>query len=172
MPQCATPYYHWYMIIVPDSTVEYIIIKHQWIPPIRVHTYYISKVPTSTVCGSGSDVWASFSTERLWNCDCVSNRLGEICLYHVILLCTVEINDVMWNVITNPGETFRSNIAPESCFTTVCRDTNSHAYLSIIFIDYRQTSNVSRTIVGTDTVNHSDVVGASPVGAAPTTYSF
>ena len=37
---------------------------------------------------------------------------------------------------------------------------------------YRQTSNISRTSVGKKIVDHSDVVGASPVGAAPTTSSF
>ena len=38
--------------------------------------------------------------------------------------------------------------------------------------DYRKTSNISRTLVGNKIVEHSDVVGASPVGAAPTTSSF
>ena len=37
---------------------------------------------------------------------------------------------------------------------------------------YRQVSNVSRTLVGNKIVDHSDVVGASPVGAAPTASSF
>ena len=37
---------------------------------------------------------------------------------------------------------------------------------------YRQVSNISRTLVGNKIVDHSDVVGASPVGAAPTTFSF
>ena len=37
---------------------------------------------------------------------------------------------------------------------------------------YRKTSNISRTLVGNKVVNNSDVVGASPVGAAPTTSSF
>ena len=37
---------------------------------------------------------------------------------------------------------------------------------------YRQVSNVRRTLVGNEIVDHSDVVGASPVGAAPTTSSF
>ena len=37
---------------------------------------------------------------------------------------------------------------------------------------YRKTSNISRTLVGNNTVDHSDVVGASPVDAAPTTSSF
>ena len=39
-------------------------------------------------------------------------------------------------------------------------------------IEYRQTSNISRTFVGNNIVDHSDVVDASPVGAAPTTSSF
>ena len=38
--------------------------------------------------------------------------------------------------------------------------------------NYRQTSNIKRTFVGNLIVDHSDVVGALPVGAAPTTSSF
>ena len=38
--------------------------------------------------------------------------------------------------------------------------------------DYRQVSNIRRILVGNNIVDHSDVVGASPVGAAPTTSSF
>ena len=37
---------------------------------------------------------------------------------------------------------------------------------------YRKTCNISRTSVGNKIVDHSDVVGASPDGAAPTTSSF
>ena len=37
---------------------------------------------------------------------------------------------------------------------------------------YRQVSNISHTLVGDEIVDHSDVVGALPVGAAPTTSSF
>ena len=37
---------------------------------------------------------------------------------------------------------------------------------------YRKTSNISGTLVGNKVVDNSDVVGASPVGAAPTTSSF
>ena len=37
---------------------------------------------------------------------------------------------------------------------------------------YRQVSNIRRTLVGNEIVDHSDVVGASPVGPAPTTSSF
>ena len=37
---------------------------------------------------------------------------------------------------------------------------------------YRQVFNIRRTFVGNKIVDHSDVVKASPVGAAPTTSSF
>ena len=39
-------------------------------------------------------------------------------------------------------------------------------------IEYRKTSNISRTLVGNKIVDHSDVVVASPIGAAPTASSF
>ena len=38
--------------------------------------------------------------------------------------------------------------------------------------DYRQVSNIRRTLASSKIVDHSNVVGASPVGAAPTTSSF
>ena len=37
---------------------------------------------------------------------------------------------------------------------------------------YRQTSNISDTLAGSKKVDYWDVVGASPVGTAPTTSSF
>ena len=39
-------------------------------------------------------------------------------------------------------------------------------------LTYRKTSNIRRTLVGNKIVDHSGVVGAPPVGAAPTTSSF
>ena len=39
-------------------------------------------------------------------------------------------------------------------------------------IKYRKTSKISRTLVGNKIVDNSDVAGASPVGAAPTTSSL
>ena len=38
--------------------------------------------------------------------------------------------------------------------------------------NYRQISNIRRTLIGNKIVDHSDVVGTSPVGAAPTTFSL
>ena len=56
-------------------------------------------------------------------------------------------------------------------------------HLNVIFMDFywavsgwikyhSQVSDISRTLVGNKIVDHSDVAGASPVGAAPTTSSF
>ena len=40
------------------------------------------------------------------------------------------------------------------------------------FLFYRQTSNIRRAFVGNKIVEHSDEVGAPPIGAAPTTSEF
>ena len=37
---------------------------------------------------------------------------------------------------------------------------------------YRQVPDIGRALVGNNIADHSDAVGASPVGAAPTTSSF
>ena len=50
--------------------------------------------------------------------------------------------------------------------------TDEGPYLSGILHGYRKPSNIGRTLVGNEIVDHSDVVGASPIGAAPTTSSF
>ena len=41
-----------------------------------------------------------------------------------------------------------------------------------LWLNYRQISNIRHTLIGNKIVDHSDVVGASAVGAAPTTSSF
>ena len=56
------------------------------------------------------------------------------------------------------------NSSEHSCFEL--ESVKSESYLT-----YRHTSNIRRILVGNKTVDHSDVVGASPVGAAPTTSS-
>ena len=43
---------------------------------------------------------------------------------------------------------------------------------TMTIVTYRKTSNISHTLVGNKIADNSDVVGASPVGAAPATFSF
>ena len=45
-------------------------------------------------------------------------------------------------------------------------------WYQIHILRYRQVSNISGTLAGNSIVDHSDVVGAVPVGPAPTTSSF
>ena len=52
------------------------------------------------------------------------------------------------------------------------RDGWGDAGLWKVHITHRHTSNISNTFVGNRIVDHEDVVGAPPVGAAPTTSSF
>ena len=47
-----------------------------------------------------------------------------------------------------------------------------YLFISISQSIYNQTSNISRILVGNRIVDYSDEVGASPIGAAPTTSSF
>ena len=49
---------------------------------------------------------------------------------------------------------------------------SSLQWMATCELKYRKTSNISRTLVGNKIVDDSDVVGASPVGAAPTTSSL
>ena len=51
-------------------------------------------------------------------------------------------------------------------------DTVLHEISIVAAGDYRQVSNIRHTLVGNSIVDHSDVVGASPVGAASTTSSL
>ena len=50
--------------------------------------------------------------------------------------------------------------------------THYHFKVDFQKVDYCQTSNIRRALVVNEIVNHWDVVGAAPVGAAPTTSSF
>ena len=52
------------------------------------------------------------------------------------------------------------------------QDNASEAWQGQATEAYRKVSNIRRTLVGNEIVDHSDVVGALPAGAAPTTSSF
>ena len=76
----------------------------------------------------------------------------------------------------NVYECISSNHDRPWCGTTTDYDTDvlwgncDSKYWTLIALS--KTADVSRTLVGNEIVDHSDVVGASPVGAAPTKSSF
>ena len=57
----------------------------------------------------------------------------------------------------------------------ICASNVKHGYVNTStekYGMYRQTSYISRALLGNKLAHHSDVVGSSPVGAAPTISSF
>ena len=68
------------------------------------------------------------------------------------------------------GRSFAAGYKVRQCYTFV--DNYEYDGQNRPIATYRKTSNISRTLVGDKIVDNSDVVGASPVGAAPTTSSF
>ena len=49
---------------------------------------------------------------------------------------------------------------------------NEQIEVCVMFDNYRKISSIRRALVGNKLVDHSDVIGASPVGTAPTTSLF
>ena len=86
----------------------------------------------------------------------------NICLYLLRHAKSVARNNKILNVTMAQSENVRST--PEE----LSNWWHSVAYGCI----YPQTCNMSCTLIGNKIVDHSDVVGTSPVGASPTTSSF
>ena len=93
-----------------------------------------------------------------------------ICIYTTKLIKQVLENAVHFLF------TFVLNIAVNGVrFQSVVSDIMSNVSASGKRLDntmYHQTSNIRSTFVDNKIVDYSDAVGASPVGAAPTTSSF
>ena len=89
----------------------------------------------------------------------------------------ISVN-MSWCISANGSET---NFAKKNKRRGFCRERDSllvqWGYMNVcnhryINPNYRKASNISRTSVGDEIVDNSDVVEASPVGAAPTTSLF
>ena len=76
-------------------------------------------------------------------------------------------------IAEDPGPVQVNNNVLMSCNKDHC--VHWHMGWWVLVLDnemYPQITNISGTLVGNIIVEHSDVVGASPVGAAPTTSSL
>ena len=94
--------------------------------------------------------WFSHPRVHMSHNICLYNSLFRLTTKKILKLC---ITDPFWNGIQGPLLPTWINFNPS-------------------MDKYRKTSNIRLTLVGNKIVDHSDVVGASPVGAAPTTSSF
>ena len=90
----------------------------------------------------------------------------------ILLIGPLETN---FSEISNAGHKFSFKETHLKASSAIC--AQFCLYLNVLKLAqakwhmYRKTSNISHTLVGNKIVDHSDVVGASPVGAAPTTSS-
>ena len=121
----------------------------------------------------------------MW-CYCSSMQSQKLCmllnLLSIYLLTTVTSYKLLTNIQianTNQAKNESINTFPERY--TPHKDAGKYNSLSVpikqmllraTVTQYRQTSNISRTLVCNSFVDDTDVVGASPVGTAPTTSSF
>ena len=90
-------------------------------------------------------------------------------------LCCQFITELAYHHIGGLVQERRNSIANALELRLSCTNPSiwmQSRKLSVTHWGYRQVSNISRTLVGNKIVDHPDVVGASPVGAAPTTASF
>ena len=87
----------------------------------------------------------------------------------ILYLETVQILYIYWNPISRK----RCFVSKQGQVLPKIKLVVKHDYiLDDTQHNYRKTSNIRHALVGNKIVDHSDVVGASPVGAAPTTSSF
>ena len=98
---------------------------------------------------------------------------------HYLTQCWLIINEVLWHSseIKFTENTHDSNLQDEFEYYNFkillhLPGVNELITDDIAIAKYRQVSNIRHTLVGNKIVDHSDVVGASPVSAAPTTSSF
>ena len=88
---------------------------------------------------------------------------------------SIDIIELLkWWLVIEPGILTKFHALKNKLGQKVLVDAFSLScwFTDVQVVVYRKTSNIRCTLVGNKIVDHSDVVGASPVGAAPTTSSF
>ena len=114
----------------------------------------------------------------LFECPCQSVSVNEMpfCYTHTSLFCTGLL---MWRMKQFPQLNSRNKLYVCIKRFSVCSIYSAMTCLSHTTTHtrsweriYHQVSNVRCTLVGNKIVDPSDVVGAAPVSAAPTTSSF
>ena len=124
--------------------------------------------------------WISVQTDclRLYLLSLKGHNFAGITLSQwagMLLFCVLTMTQVSL-IIRLQYNTFllSNNKGRTTCHIPNAQKTSNISPSGINFgmFTYPQTSNISHTLVSNKIVDHSDVIGASPVGAAPTTSSF
>ena len=85
---------------------------------------------------------------------------------------TIQLTNVYWFISQNFVWIYISLPPSNVSWKTSSSHGQGVFAISKLISMYRQTSNIRGTLGGNKLVDHSAAVGASPVGAAPTTSSF
>ena len=129
---------------------------HRWIPLTKA---------------SGAELW--FFLISAWINGWVNNReVGDMKRHRTNYDVTViwYLCHMMWLICQHSNS--RVDIAIADGLVLIWhQDIYIHPG-DVVRSTYRQVSNIKRILVGNNIVDHSDVFGASPVGAAPSTSSF
>ena len=103
-------------------------------------------------------------------CDFIIYSFPHVLLFSIVLYSTALHRSPYCHYVANM--TIMADVKVTTDFKLTKGAHNSLCVRHFTSRYYRKTSNISRTLVGNKIVDNSDVVGASPVGAAPTTSSF
>ena len=178
---CASVCGAWESCYAPHSPmhIQYIFLK------VTINFEYQSHVPSTSVnfpstlpnCKTfkqqDSELCNRADIKQATGTCQISRRYGDLNYqshgFETSLYLTIRRHIGYWNGAQVIKDTIR-----RCCWKCNPRDVNKGAYVSAdeFCANYRKVSNIRRTVVGNKTVDHSDEVGASPVGAAPTTSSF
>ena len=110
---------------------------------------------------SGNSHWLLLLRPVNWHVNKVyiKNYVHNSCIFEFCCsLVLINFIHIPHGHLIDHGETYDSPRASEDTMKNMGK--------------YRKTSNISRTLVGNKIVDNCNIVGASPVGAAPTTSSF
>ena len=142
----------WNMRKNSDNTTAW----HYWFSERRIHQTGVS------------------STQRVRNADHLYS-CGFIFMDVSMLpsreeLWSIHMHDTVLDLTCREEEDYNIVFAALADGTIAVMEVNIET--SLCAWNYRQTSNIRHTLEGNKTVDHSDVVGASPADVAPTTSSL
>ena len=109
--------------------------------------------------------------------DCFKGGIPMIVL--TLMFCIVLCSEEAWHFLHVPSfldtkmvQIVKSHRRREKAYFLSCKVKLMARSSSAVVLTYRKVSNIRSTLICNKIVDHSDGVGASPVGAAPTTSSF
>ena len=136
-------------------------------PHPTIHHFAAEICPFLLQNGALWDIYLSNASWDLWDGFIEHSLITLFCVRVVVLpIIQTAVNEDIFS-----SDTYRVAYTAIVRYFTILLPLASILAIGNAW-KYHQTSNIRRNLVGNKIADYSDVVGASPVGAAPTTYSF